>query len=106
LVASYTITDFFLFTVALVFTDITFISVFPFETFPANVGVLGIAAFDIIFIEVVSILVEFGLNAFVPIFVFYIVAVDAVTAFVVELCPNALVLVLAFYIAAVHIGKG
>jgi hypothetical protein len=84
-------------------------SVFPFEAFPANVGVFGIAAFDIVLIESVLLIVVFGLNAFVSIFVLYVAAVDVVIAIVVIVIAfrlDAFVLVFAFYIAAVHIGKG
>jgi hypothetical protein len=88
-------------------------SVFPFEAFPANVGVIDIAASDIILIDIVPIIVPiivvFGLNAFVSIFVLYVTAIEIVIAIVVTViiafCLDAFVPIFAFHIAAVHIGK-
>jgi hypothetical protein len=84
---------------------------FPFAALPAHVGIIGIVAFDIIFIEVVVIPIEFGLSAFVPVFVLYIATVDVVAAtvviaIVVAFSSDTLVPVFALYIAAVHVGKG
>jgi hypothetical protein len=80
-------------------------------TLPTYLGIIGIAAIDIVLIEVVVIPIKFGLSAFVPVFVLYIATVDVVAAtvviaIVVAFSSDTLVPVFALYIATVHIGKG
>jgi hypothetical protein len=78
-------------------------------TLPTYLGIIGIAAIDIVLIEVVVIPIKFDLSAFVPVFVLYIATVDVVAAIVVivvALSSNTFVSVFALYIATVHIGKG
>jgi hypothetical protein len=84
---------------------------FPLATLPPHLGIIGIAAIDIVLIEVVVIPIKFGLSAFVPVFVLYIATVDVVAAIVVivvvvALSSNTFIPVFALYIAAVHVGKG
>jgi hypothetical protein len=85
---------------------------FPLATLPAHLGVICIAAIDIVLIKVVVIPIKFGLSAFVPVFVLYITTVDVVAAIVVivvivvAFSSNTFVPVFALYIATVHISKG
>jgi hypothetical protein len=84
-------------------------SVLPFQAFTANVGVIGIAAFDIVLIDIVPPVVDFGLNTVVSILVPDVTAVDVDVTIIVIIIPafglDAFILVFAPHIAAVNVSK-
>src|SRR6187402_46412 len=78
-------------------------TLFCFAAGLTNVGILGVAAIDIV--QIAAVPVGFRSKTFVSVLVFHVAAVDVV-GMIVGLRPDAFLLILVLYVTAVDLGKG